>query len=202
MTEVELGAPTGTVITIGTESGVDERERGPVERIATRASEIAYALTSVPTIAPFAKASAVTLQGMASLSALFGFSVPTMENEPSRVKNQPFQNGAHVIGYDTGKRITLDPKQELSVDPRSVNRVDDDMALSTICARESYLDTFEWGDAVLPLSSSIWMAPVNPGIVKRVAKGAPTPYYVAPTALSFAAAPLMYGAEIFKFVLK
>jgi hypothetical protein len=105
------------------------------------------------------------------------------------VKNQPFQNGAHVIGYDTGKRITLDPKQELSVDPRSVNRIDDDMALSTICARESYLDTFEWEDAVLPLSSSIWMAPVNPGIVKRVAKGAPTPYYVAPTALSFAAAP-------------
>lgn len=63
------------------------------------------------------------------------------------------------------------------------------MAISTICARESYLDTFEWEDAVLPLSSSIWMAPVNPGIVKRVAKGAPTPYHVAPTALSFAATP-------------
>lgn len=188
MTDVQLGAPTGTVLTVGTESGKDERMSGPIEKVATRASEIAYKLTTIPVIGPYAKASAVTLGGLGSLAALFGFSVPTMENEPTRVKNQAFQNGTHVIGYDTGKRITLDPKQELSVDPRCVQRETDDMSLAYISSRESYLDTFAWEESTVPLSTSIWMAPVNPSIVKAVPTG-PSAFVVAPTALSFCATP-------------
>ncbi|APJ38008.1 polyprotein [Bivalve RNA virus G3] len=189
MSDVQLGAPTGTVITIGTESEMDERKRGPVEKVATRASEIAYQLTSVPVIAPFARASAMALEGVGALSSLFGFSVPTMENEPIRTKPQPYQNGSHVIGYDTGKRITLDPKQELSIDPRVVQIDEDDMSLSAICSRESLLDTFTWSNGDLPLADSIWMAPINPGVVKRVQKSPGGLYYVAPTALAFAATP-------------
>lgn len=201
MTDLQLGAPTGTVITIGTEADVDERKTGPVERFATRASEIAYALTSVPIIAPFAKASAMTLEGVGALSALFGYSVPTMETEPERVKNEPFQNGAHMIGYDTGKRLVLDPCQELSVDPRVTGTEDDDMAIAALCKKESLLDVFDWGDSDNPLSNPVWTAPVNPRIMKRLATGAPTPYVVAPTPLSFAATPFEYwrGDITFRF---
>lgn len=202
MTDVALGAPTGTVITIDTESeDMDERKTGPIERIATRASAFAHQLTSVPIIAPYARASGMALDGIGSLAALFGFSVPTMISEPTRVRPEPYQNGAQTIGYDTGKRITLDPKQELSVDPRVVGVEEDDMSLAAICARESLLDTFAWTDGTTPLASSIWMAPINPGIVKRIATGAPGPYIVAPTALAFAAAPFEYwrGTITFRF---
>jgi hypothetical protein len=202
MTDVDFGAPTGTVITVGTESEeLDERKVGPVERIATRASEFAEHLTSVPIIAPYARASGLALRGVSSLAALFGFSKPTMINEPVRMRPQPFQNGAQTIGYGTEKRITLDPKQELSVDPRIVGIEEDDMSIAAICSRESLLDTFDWTDGTAPLASSIWMAPVNPGIVKRIPLGSPTPYVVAPTALAFAAAPFEYwrGTITFRF---
>lgn len=221
--DVELGAPTGTVIDIGTESGPltnehgskskpktgkehkhegknwdkksqksgkthdDERKTGPVEKFATRAAEVSAMLTAVPQIAPLAEASAMVFSGVAGLSSLFGYSVPTMDNEPLRVKNQPYQNGAQVIGYDTGKRLTLDPKQELSVDPRDSGTDMDEMALAYLTQHESLLDTFAWADGTTPLSTSIWMAPVNPGVVKRHALGAPTPYLVVPTPLSFTA---------------
>nr|ULF99974.1 MAG: polyprotein [Marnaviridae sp.] len=192
MTEVEVGAPTGTILTIGTEAGRDEREIGPVERIATRASEIAYALTSIPVIQPFAKASGMALEGIGSLAALFGYSVPTMINEPHRIKREAFQNGAQVIGYDTGKRITLDPKQELSVDPRVVGTSDDEMSISFICARESLLDTFVWSPLQLPLVASIWNCPVNPRVAKVMNTTIPSNKVVQPTALGFAAAPFEY----------
>lgn len=200
MTDVELGTPTGTVIEIGTESRVvDEREVGPVERVATRASEVAHALTSVPMIAPFAKASGMALDGIGSLAALFGFSVPTMNTEPSHVKDSPYQNGANVIGYDTGKRITLDPKQELSVDPRVLGISSDDMSIAHLCSVESLLDVFDWDDAEIPLSAPLWVAPINPRIKKKLAFGLDTLYQ--PTALSFAATPFEYwrGDITFRF---
>lgn len=189
MENVKLGAPTGTVISIDTEA--DERESGPIQRIATRASEIAYALTSVPSIAPLARASAITLQGVASLSSLFGFSVPVMNNEPSRVKNEPFQNGAVTIGYDTSKRLVLDPKQELSVDPRVAGTQEDEMSIAFIASVESYLDSFNWLSTDLALSSSLWMCPVNPYLSKEISLGLGN-FLVQPTALSMSSTPFEY----------
>lgn len=189
MTDVEVGAPTGTVLEITTEA--DERKSGPIESIASRASEIAYALTSVPSISPFAKASGMALEGIGSLAALFGFSVPTMNNEPIRVKNMAFQNGAQTVGYDTGKRVTLDPKQELSIDPRCVAIDDDQMSIAAICARECLLDSFSWTTANTSLGTSIWTIPINPRI------GGSSTYAAgkllrAPTPLAFAATPFEY----------
>lgn len=189
MEDVELGAPTGTVLSVATEA--DERKTGPIEKFATRASEIAYALTSVPSIAPFAQASGVLLQGVSELSSLFGFSVPTMNNEPMRTRPDPYQNGANVIGYDTGKRITLDPMQELSVDPRATGTDLDEMSLAYLCSVESYLGTFAWDGEVAPLSNSIWLAPVTPMLKQSVDVGAGI-REMGPTALSFAAAPFEY----------
>nr|ULF99932.1 MAG: polyprotein [Marnaviridae sp.] len=190
MTDVELGCPTGTVLTVGTES--DERKVGPVEKFATRASEIAYALTSVPVIQPFAHASGMALEGIGALAALFGFSYPTMINEPMRTKNEPYRNGAQTIGYDLGQRITLDPKQEVSVDPRVLGTSDDDMAISAITSRMSYLDSVEWEPEVIPLSSSIWSCPVTPTVGTRSTSIVAGKTLVQPTALCFAALPFSY----------
>lgn len=200
MVDVELGAPTGTVIEVGTESK-DERESGPVERYATRASEIAAALTSVPVIAPFARASNMVFKGVASLSALFGFSVPTVIDKPVYVKNKPFQNSAQVIGYGTGERITLDPKQELTIDPRVVGTDEDEMSISYLCGVESLLDTFTWAHGTTPLNSAIWMCPVTPRVCKRFSLGAPDPYLLQPTPLCLAATPFEFwrGSITYRF---
>jgi len=202
MTDLDLGAPTGTVITVGTESNIqDEREKGPVEKFATRAEEYCEYLTLIPEIGELAAPAGMIAGGLAKLAAWFGWSYPTMINEPMRVKNDPYQNGAQTIGYDLGKKITLDPKQELTVDPRLGGITKDEMSISYLCSVESLLDTFNWQVADTALGSSIWMAPVNPFICKRLALGAPTPYLMQPTALGFAATPFEYwrGDITFRF---
>lgn len=201
MENIELGTTTGTVIEVATQAG-DEREVGPVESFATRASEFAAHLTKVPVIGPFAQASEIFFEGAAAIASLFGFSVPTMNNEPVRVKNEPYANGAQIIGYDTGKRITLDPMQELSVDPRATGVSTDDMSIAAMTGRVSLLDTFEWSVSDLSLQSGIWMVPVSPMIAKRFSLGGfPEEFVVAPTALAFASAPFEYwrGDIVFHF---
>lgn len=203
---VELGTPTGTVITVGTESRafteskeVDERVSGPVERFFSGASKYLGYLSVVPALAPFAKASSMASSALGAVASLFGFSTPTMNTEPMRVKNQPFQNGCQMIGYDTGKRITMDPKQELSIDPRALAVSEDHMHLSALTSRKSLLDVFPWTAATVPLGSSIWTVPVSPMLMKRYAYG--PDYLYVPTALAFAATPFgsWRGDIIFEF---
>lgn len=194
---VELGCATGTQSTVTTESDHDERKTGPVQRIASRVSAISKSLMSVPIISPFASASSMIADGVGSLAALFGWSVPTIETMPSRVKNEPYQNAAHVIGYDTGKRITLDPKQELTVDPRVVGVTEDEMSIAYVAGIESYLTTFTWPAGTAPLSGPLWESIVSP-IVGVQDSGA---NYIQPTALLFSAIPFLYwrGDITFRF---
>jgi hypothetical protein len=147
--DVALGPPTGT-ITVVQESS-DEREIGPVERITSNAANIMEHLQAVPMIAPYAKASAMALRGMESLSALFGFSVPTVLNEPVRVKNNAFQNGSQAIGMDTGVRLTLDPKQELTVDPTVIGTSEDELSIRSLCGKPTVVRRINWGVDAPPM---------------------------------------------------
>lgn len=221
VTDLELGVPTGTVIEIGTEADTeiiyhqngggflrkveskDEREAGPVEKIASGAALIAKHASNLPVIGRFAHAAFTPLKTIAQIASLFGFSYPTMINKPERIKNEPFQNSAQFIGYDTGQRITIDPKQQLSVDPVATGTEIDELSYAYLCSTESLLDTFTWETADGQMASSIWMAPVNPNIAKRIltAVGPPPTYIVAPTPLGFTATPHQWwrGDITFRF---
>lgn len=186
--DVTLLGATGSVGVIETES--DERVRGPVESITSSMVPIAHAMEHIPIIGRFAKASKIALGAISHMSSIFGWSYPVMVSKPERVKNEPFQNGAHTIGNDTGKRITLDPKQELIVDPRIVGVNDDEMAIAGICQRESLLDQFNWEVGEVPLTDIIWKVAVTPRA--NIVDNLTTKLGVMPTALSFAATPFKY----------
>lgn len=186
--EVSIFGTTGSLSVIETES--DERKTGPVQKFATSAFGVSRALESVPNIGIFAKASTMFFGALKGISSLYGWSYPVINVNPSRVKNEPFQNGANTIGCDTGKRITLDPKQELSVDPRVVGVDQDELIIADICKRESYFDTFIWDPEAVPLVDLVWKCAVTPmaGKVDVV-----IPKSVCqPTPLSFAAMPFEY----------
>lgn len=206
VTDLELGMPSGTVIEIGTEAsfepkGVDERITGPIEAVSSKAATIATYLSNVPIIGRFAHASIKPLTMISKVASLFGFSYPTIITQPSRFKNEPFQNACQFIGSDTGQRLTLDPKQELSIDPRATGVDTDDMAYDAICSVETLLDVFEWSTEDGQLAGSIWMVPINPTIGKRIETVVPGTYLLAPTALSFVAAPHIWwrGDITFRF---
>lgn len=200
LSDVELGPPTGTQIAITTESRVlDERESGPVEKALTTASVVAGALSTVPDIGPLAKASSIVLRGMSNVAALFGWSVPPLLNEARYVKNQPFMNGAQTIGVFTGKRLTLDPKQELTVDPRCCGVNEDDMTISAVAGTDTYLRSVTWSPSDVPLAGNIFISPVTPNLNTILSSGGN--FFVQPTAMSFAAMPFRFwrGTVHFRF---
>jgi hypothetical protein len=188
MSDVILGCPTATQIQIQTES--DERNIGPVERFATNALPVSQAAELIPTISPFARASTMALGALRDIAAIFGWSIPNMNHEPNRVRPDGFWGEANLIGYDTGKRITLDPKQEVSIDPRVVGVHEDEMSISYLTSQPGLLDTFTWQSSDAPEGGAIWSAIVVPNAVKGQTYNGGNIYQ--PTPMGFAAAPFLF----------
>jgi len=185
-----MGCPTGTIIQITTESGMDERKTGPVESTASAFAVASGAMTTLPFIGQYARASQKVFSSIERWASLFGFSYPTDNNYPSRVKNEPFQNEANTIGMDTGKRITLDPMQELTVDPRIVGSNEDETTIGYLCSVPTLLDTFQWRAADIPNESLLFSTIVVPNMNKPFTNMAGT--YVQPTSMGFATRPFQF----------
>ena len=203
MENVQLGCPTATQIEISTESGDmkdDEFEAGPVEKFSSAAVQVSDALKVVPYIAPFATASSFIFNGMKTFSSIFGWSKPPIVGDPIFVKNRPFGNGCQTIGASTVKRIGLDPKQEVSIDPSPCGVDQDDMIIANIAARESYFTTFTWAPTDSILSNSIFKCRVHPQL-DTIYNGVVLKDYYQPTALSFASTPFTFwrGDIVFRF---
>jgi hypothetical protein len=192
MEDVEFGSPTATQIAVTTES--DERITGPISSATKSMSEAARSLSAHPVIGSYAKASGKVLDGASDIASALGWSYPTLIDEPMRMKNEPFQNAAVSIGMDTGKRIVLDPKQELSVDMRNSGSDKDDLVIQSICSRESLLDTFTWTAADSSLTGPNRVIGVTPMCARTIVEGA------APGDRIWSAnSPLSFSASFFKF---
>jgi hypothetical protein len=185
---------TGSVTQITAES--DERINGPVYSMASGALKISKVLEQVPIISTFAKASSIGLSALKSMASLFGWSYPTLVGTPVRMRPDPFQNGAQTTGIDTGKRITLDPLQELHVDPRICAVDEDELVIASIASREGLFDQFEWAPSDTSLSDVIWQSVVTPRANKSFTN---VNEYIVPTPLSFAATPFRYWRGKIKY---
>lgn len=202
MTDVELGTTTATQVGITTESLVlkgDERETGPVERFSSAMATASSYVSFIPTLGPLSRASQMMFTGMSKMAAILGWSKPVIISNPKFVKNEPFRNGAQLIGGETLKRITLDPKQELTIDPKALGGTEDEMTIRHISSRVSYLTTFTWADDSAVLDTPLFQCRVHPNLVTSVNNGVIV--YFQPTALAFAAQPFAYWRGDIKFIV-
>nr|ULG00030.1 MAG: polyprotein [Marnaviridae sp.] len=199
MENVSIAQTTGTVVSITTES--KELKVGVVQKTASAARQVSRALTSVPFIAPFAKASELGFSSLEKFAALFGWSAPMVapsENKPMHIKPDAFQNAVNTITYNMGKKMTMDPLQEISVDPRIVGSTEDEMSVGYLARRWSLLDQFTWTPDDSPLSTILWRTGVHPMMVKK-GPAADGKAFFQPTALGFAAAPWYYWSGSIEF---
>jgi hypothetical protein len=158
----ELGTTTGTVIALDTEG--DEDETGPIERVSSKLANMSRTMEVVPGIAPYAEASSMVFQGLQNLASLFGFSRPPVSKPICHMKTMPYASGSHTIGTESLVKISMDPKQGLTVDPRVMGSSEDEMSLRHIYTRESYLDTFTWAATSTPMSTILWQSCVSPSL--------------------------------------
>lgn len=199
MENVQLGPPSATQMVIATESG-DERKTGPIQRICTTAATVSSALSVIPAIGSLAKASTIAFTGLAGVASWFGWSKPNLLDEPNFVKNRPYANAAQTIGVDTVDKLTLDPLQELSVDPRICGTTEDELSIPFLTNVSSLLTTFEWAIGDATLATALWRCKVNPALCSRYSDG--THEFLQPTALCFASLPFAFWRGTIKFRLE
>jgi hypothetical protein len=161
--DVELNGATSEL----TLQARDEYD-GPVSRIASAVAQVTGRLADVPVIGKFARATHIGAGALAQVASIFGFTnTPVIDSIPARIP----MPGPHIASAEVGaqiQKLTLDPKQELSVDP-TLHGLDDtdQMAISNICTIPSALTTTGWStsDAV---GEVIFNANVSPMLFARV----------------------------------
>ena len=140
----------------------DEASRGPISGPAAAIAKVAGKLTSVPTIGKYAMATEMAAGATGKIARLFGMSRPVDTGPIQTYKPAYVGNIANSNTLDTCTKLTFDVKQELTIDPAAVGLGSgDEMAISSVACRESYLTQFPWRTTAVP-ESLLWNAYVTP----------------------------------------
>jgi hypothetical protein len=140
----------------------DEYSVGPVEKVSSVVASAAGYLTEVPVIGPFARVTELGASAVSHLAKIFGWTNPPVICNVTPVRNAPFHSFPSTEIGDAVDKLTLDPKNELCIDPRTVGLGEgDEMSLSYICGKEALLCKTSW-NSTLSADSIIFSCPVQP----------------------------------------
>lgn len=158
--DVELSVPT----TINTAGLVAQGEYSisPVSNMASAIANVAGRLTTVPVIGPYARATEMMSTTLGGIARMFGFSRPPILEDFAPMRPSYFGNVTNTDTGDTVTKLTVDSKQELSVDPRLFGAdTGDELVLHRLASIESYLTQFAWTVA-RPPDAHLWSVRVGP----------------------------------------
>lgn len=186
----------------GRESGkeIDEANRsGVVSGPATKIAKASSMLSNVPYIGPYASATSVAAGATAKIAKMFGYCRPPVTKNPEPYRPSPMSSLAVCNVPDTAQKLTIDEKQELTIDPRTTGLGGvDPMNIKEIAKRESYLSTFTWAINVPP-ENILWNARIDPVIwAKTGDPGVGSGSFHFP-ACAMAALPFRYWTGTMKF---
>lgn len=135
---------------------------GMISGPATKVARTMNRMSTAPIIGPYASATADVAGATAAMAKLFGYSRPGVTKDPEPYRPTAFSNLATTTVPDTATKITVDDKQELSIDPR-IAGLDghDPMDILTIAKRESLLTKFDWPLNTAP-ETLLWNCRVSP----------------------------------------
>lgn len=162
--DVALSVPTSTepgglTPQMGKE---DEYGKGVISRPASVVARIAGGLRTAPYIGNYARATEIAANAVDSIATTFGYSRPTNLEHVSYYRPTVMGNLANVNVPDSCQRLTLDAKQELTVDPTTVGLGPvDEMTITSVATRESYLTQFPWAVAATT-EQMLWQTQVTP----------------------------------------
>jgi len=140
----------------------DEYGTGVVSRPANILSRMAKSVAFVPGISKYALATSTFASAVGRVAQMFGFSRPPLISEPLRQYPIYFGDLATTEGSDTLFRLSMDPKQEVTIDPSTIGLPGiDEMALDYLTHIESYFYSFTWTSAQ-PVGDRLVDIPVQP----------------------------------------
>jgi hypothetical protein len=142
----------------------DEYGSGPISRPAGVIAKVAGSLQNAPIIGPYALATHMAASTVSNVASMFGYSRPISLATPAPYKPAIMGNLCNANVADTSQKLTLDVKQELSIDPRVMGLgSQDEMTVLSIAQRESYLTQFEW-TVTATSEQQLWTCRVSPTV--------------------------------------
>lgn len=141
---VVVSGPTAGLL----QQSKDEYGKGPVSSVASAIASAAKALTKIPIIKPYATATQMGMEGVSAIASKLGYCNTPVISDTMPFRNQPLPVlSSTEQGYPVEK-MTIDPKNELSIDPRIVGLPPiDELNIQHLVGRESYLCTTTWSSA-------------------------------------------------------
>lgn len=122
------------------------QQSGPLSGPATAIADAAESLTTIPVLAPYMAPVQNIGRVTAKIAKLFGWSNPPHLAAASPVVQAPLVGLANPDLSVLGEKLTVDEKNGLSVDPRSVGlpETHDELAFQYLLSKKSFLTQFDW----------------------------------------------------------
>jgi len=159
---IVFGAPTASNLTGLVPQSGDEYGKGIISKPLSVLAEVAGVLANIVPIKPYALASQTILHLGTRIAVALGFSKPAIISDITYMIPRIGPNMASAVQHDPIYKATLDDKQEVTVDPSVVGLArKDEMLLSSIVQRESYVTKFAWNSTAIP-DFNVFYANVNP----------------------------------------
>lgn len=140
----------------------DEYSDRPVSTACSVASEVAARLTLVPRLGPYAMATSTALSAMGTMARWFGYSNPPViaDIHANKINYMPsFASPEVCVQVD---KLALDPKNEVTVDSRTVGLDGTDhMAISHVLGRDVAFATFDWAPSATS-TTPLYVCHVDP----------------------------------------
>nr|QUS52738.1 hypothetical protein 2 [Mute swan feces associated picorna-like virus 26]QUS52742.1 hypothetical protein 2 [Mute swan feces associated picorna-like virus 26] len=170
----------------------DEYSVKPVSRIAGAVARMAGYAEKIPYIGPYATATRMGASAVGQIATLFGYSSPPLlETDKYRPETKGTLANTNVMSEVS--KLSVDAKQELTIDPRVLGLEPvDEMTVLAIAQKESYLTSFPWTKAASS-ESLLFSMRVDPGVHARFGDE------IHLTAPAFASMPFEYWRGTMKY---
>jgi hypothetical protein len=140
----------------------EANKEGMISGPATRIAAAADIVSQIPLIKPYAIATSKVASMTSQMAKLLGYARPNVTADPAPLRPTMVSSLATTTTPDGAVKITVDDKQELSVDPTIAGvNCSDPLDVLGIAQRESYLTTFDWTVADGP-ETHLWNVRVDP----------------------------------------
>lgn len=179
--------PAGLVAQAGKMSKTaDEYSSSPISNMASSVAQMAGRLASVPVIGAYARATQMAASSVGMLARVFGYSRPAILQDVAPMRPTLVGNLCNTDCGDPVTKLTVDSKQELSIDPRIFGAdLGDELVISKIASIQSYLTQFPWTVA-RAANDCLFQIRVNPRVNVNVGLAYHLP------ACAFASMPFTY----------
>lgn len=157
-TDVEVAG-----LTSGLSMQADEYDtNGVISGPATAVADVAAKFTNAPVVGPLARATEIGARAVGGIASLFGYSNPPVIDDVHAYVPKSFHAFSNVETSVPMDKLTLDPKNEITLDKRVTGaKADDELVITHFAGRKSFITGCLWTEAYAP-GTQLMRFPVTP----------------------------------------